>query len=212
MPGPVQVDDSVFWFSHASFLAISKDALCADREVARMMPRLQCAFLITGCAAAIAISCASGGGGGGGGGGTATAGPGGGADGGILTVNPDVGADDPTDLALAIVGDPTAGQALFQNVLSACFVCHGDHGEGTVLGPSIVGASSLELDGALTPGSEHTGGIMPDFTGQEFADLAAFLDGGAATDDINSNGLDAGDADSNGLAACQNPCSDRSTA
>ncbi len=160
-----------------------------------MKIRRRHALWITGWAAAAVIGC-------GGGGGASSSRTSDGPDGGILTVTHDDDAgDDGTGMALEIVGDAAAGQTLFQDVLGACFVCHGDRGEGTVLGPSIVGASVLEVEGALTPGSEHTGGTMPALTGQDFADLAAYLGSDAPATDVNTNGLDSGDVDSNGLAA-----------
>ena len=45
------------------------------------------------------------------------------------------------------------------------------------------------------------GGTITGFIEQDFANLAAFLDRDAGTTDVNSNGLDSGDVDSNGLAA-----------
>lgn len=117
-------------------------------------------------------------------------------------VSPDVndnGPDTPgTGPVLELLGDGEAGGSLYHAVTRGCYVCHGDLAEGTALAPGITAATATEVQGALMPGTRHTGGPQVDLAAQDFADLAAFLEHpDPVTPDVNSNGLD---ADTNGLS------------
>jgi mono/diheme cytochrome c family protein len=160
-------------------------------------------LLIACCVGVIAMGCGSDGGGGASSGGRPSTGPAGGIlDLGTDTVDPEDGGD----TALEIVADAAAGRELYQDVLYACFVCHGDTGAGTVLGPSILQSTAVELQGVLTEGSQHTGGTYPPWTGQDYADLAAFLDTENPPVDIDTNGIGPDDATTNGLVASPVTC------
>lgn len=113
-----------------------------------------------------------------------------------------------TDVVFELVGDAAAGEALYADVIYACFVCHGDVGEGTALGPPVRQANALELQSTLAAGSQHTGGTQPAFTDQDYADLAAFLETADPPTDITTNGTDSGDAGTNGVALGPVDCSD----
>jgi len=110
------------------------------------------------------------------------------------------GDSDDNNLALELTGDAAAGEALYADVIYACFVCHGDAGEGTALGPPVIHANALELESTLVTGSQHTGGTQAAFTAQDYADLAAFLENADLPPDVTTNGIDSGDAGTNGVA------------
>jgi hypothetical protein len=118
------------------------------------------------------------------------------------TVGPDGDAalSDPTDPgpALETVGDPEAGDLLYHAVARGCYVCHGEFAAGTALAPGIAAATTSEIRGALLADALHSGGPQLDFTAQDVADLAAYLENPDPTlPDMNTNGPDSG---TNGLS------------
>lgn len=84
---------------------------------------------------------------------------------------PDLGDTIPTQQ-----GDAVAGAAIF--AANGCNTCHGEDGSGG-FGPSIRSVQAETLAAKLQdPTVGHTGGLFPDLSAQNLADLAAFLGDG----------------------------------
>jgi len=143
------------------------------------------------CAACLWLGCVAGGGSSGGGAPADEANT-------NQSTGPDTNGNGNGNDQLEVIGNATSGAEIYRDVVYACFVCHGDTAEGTALGPAIAETGALDLQNALAAGSQHTGGTQPDFTAQDYADLATFLEDTNLPPDVTTNGEDSG---SNGVAS-----------
>ena len=84
-----------------------------------------------------------------------------------------------------------AGAELYGAAEQECAVCHGANAEGTVaFGGPLVATSADQLRETLADGSNHRGGLRPDWTDDDYQNLEAFL--AAVGRDVGTNGTDTG--------------------
>jgi len=101
------------------------------------------------------------------------------------------------------VGNAAGGAVHFQNI---CFGCHNVDGSGGIgfPGPNIRNRSRTFIwNKLLDPAAQHPGGLFPQFTQQDFADIEAYLadNGSRGRPDLIPDECEAlADCDSNGVS------------